>query len=954
MQDKFLYKLANEIISEKNDFDKLCVVFPTKRAGLYLKKYLSGILQKNFFPPAVLNIQDFIESNSDLILPDNLVLVYELFEQYKEIYNKDFTFEKFYSFGNLLINDFNNIDKALTHTETLFRLIKNYKEIEFNFSHPLEDEEALKEFFKNYGNYLSNSKNDFFKEFWNKIDDLYNSYKARLTTKNIGYEGMIYRNFVDKISESGLENKFEKIIFAGFNYLTKSELAIFRYYKEKKIAEFYFDADSYYYSNDNIKNHEAGAFIQKDVNVLRLNSKNLKWINSNFETGTKNISVYSVASDSGQSKLASQLINEKKYDTGSTVLILPDENLLMPVLNSLPESCKEFNVSMSYPLYLTPVKSFINDIISLHKNKKYFNSIIHFNSEDFQKIILHPYFKFLNTEITYNIKFNITKDKLFYISYNEVKSFFTKSKVDLNIFELLFAEIKSVSDIVNLIKNIFTEIINNLKKYEINSVEIEFLFKAITSLTNLDNILKKNEYEMDYTAFASLITELIYNETVPFTGEPLKGLQIMGLFESRLIDFENVIILSANEGKFPPMPSHQSIIPYNLRKAFGMTLPEDMEKNYAYLFYRLMQKSKNINLLYNSDLSSESKEKSRYIYQIEYELTGKPNITIKNQSSIFQDNYVEPGEIKIEKTDSVFQKFQKYESAYSDEKLKKYFSATSLNKYINCSLQFYFEQILDLKEPKKLDLDIDAGIFGTLLHTAMFELYREAQEKNIEVTLQYINSLKSKVDGLINKILHDEFKNIEHKGRFILIKKTLKFYINKILDIDNAYTPFKIYALEKKLIQEMKIPGYDKPISLKGTIDRIDIKDDTLRIIDYKTSEISTTNLKNRDSVYETPDFPEEFQLLFYSYLLKNDAELKEIAKNKNLQLGFYSMREMSNETIFAREEFSEEEYSIASEKITQLINNIFDKSIPFTQATDIKRCKYCYFRIICHRLEEK
>ncbi|HEX2788184.1 MAG TPA: PD-(D/E)XK nuclease family protein [Ignavibacteria bacterium] len=953
MQDKFLYKLANEIVSEKTDFDKLCVVFPTKRAGLYLKKYLSGILQKNFFPPNILSIQDFIESHSDLILADNLVLVYELFEQYKEIYSKDFVFEKFYSFGNLLINDFNNIDKALTHTERLFGLIKNYKEIDFKFTHPLEDEEALKEFFKNYDNYLSNSKNDFFKEFWNKIDDLYNSYKARLTAKNIGYEGMIYRNFVDKISESGLENKFEKIIFAGFNYLTKSELAIFRYYKEKNIAEFYFDADSYYYSNDNIKNHEAGGFIQKDVNILRLNSKNLKWIDNNFETGTKNISVYSVASDSGQSKLASQLINEKKYDAGSTVLILSDENLLMPVLNSLPESCKEFNVSMSYPLYLTPVKSFINDIISLHKNKKYFDSIIHFNTEDFQKIILQPYFKFLNTEVIYNIKFNITKNKLFYISYNEVKSFFTKSKVDLSIFELLFAEIKSVSDIVNLIKNIFTEIINNLKKYEINSIEIEFLYKTILCLNNLGDILKKNQYEMDYTAFANLITELIYNETVPFTGEPLKGLQIMGLFESRLIDFENVIILSANEGKFPPMPSHQSIIPYNLRKAFGMTLPEDMEKNYAYLFYRLMQKSKNINLLYNSDLSSESKEKSRYIYQIEYELSRNSNITIKNESAIFEDKYVEPGEITVEKSDSILTGMQKYDFDYPDtNEDKKYFSATSLNKYINCPLQFYFKSIIELEEPETLALDVDAGLFGTLLHNAMQELYSKAQEQNIEVTEDYINSLKAKIDDLINKILTQKFKNIEHKGRFILIKRTLKFYIDKILNMDIAHAPFRIYALEKKIIQAVKIPGYDKPISLKGAIDRIDYTDKIVRIIDYKTGEVKIS--KTPDEIYSNPDYSTEFQLMFYSYLLKNDDELKKLLEGKSLRTGFYSMRYFANEAVISREEFSDEDYKNASENITTILNNIFDKSIPFTQATDMKRCKYCDFRIICHRLEEK
>lgn len=952
MQDKFLYKLAEEVIKEGYDFQKLCIVFPTKRAGLYFKKYLSDILQKNFISPDITSIQDFIESNSQLVSADSLVLVYELFEQYKETYEKDFSFEKFYSFGNILINDFDNTDKALTHTETLFRIIKNYKEYEIQFAHPLEDEEALKKFFANFEKYISNSKNDFFKEFWYKIDTLYSSYKDRLTKKNIGYPGMIYRNFVDNISNLNTTDKYQKIIFAGFNYLTKSELEIFKYYKEKNIAEFYFDADTYYFINDKIKNHEAGVFIQKDVNVLELNSDKLKWIENNFESDNKNISIYSVASDSGQAKLAGQIITENNYKPESTVLILPDENLFMSVLSSLPESCKEFNITMSFPLYLTPVKSFINDIINLHKNKRSIQGEIHFNSEDFQKVILHPYFKFLDTESIYGIKYTITKTKSFYINREQIKSYFNNSPKDsFRILDLLFSEIKSVSDIINIIKNIFTEIINNLKSYEINSVEIEFLFKAITSLTNLGNILKKNEYEMDYTAFASLITELIYNETVPFTGEPLKGLQIMGLFESRLIDFENVIILSANEDKFPPTPATQSIIPYNLRKAFGMTLPEDMEKNYAYLFYRLMQKSKNINLLYNSDLSSESKEKSRYIYQLEYELSKNSNITVKNESAIFEDKYVEPDEIIVEKSNSILTSMQKYDYDYPDtNKDKKYFSATSLNKYINCNLQFYFKSILELEEPETLALDIDAGIFGTLLHNAMQELYSEAQEQNIEITVEYINSLKAKVDDLINKILHEEFKNIEYKGRFILIKRTLKFYINKILNMDMKHAPFKIYALEKKIIQPIKIPGYDKLISLKGAIDRIDYTDKIIRIIDYKTGEV--TIAKTPDEIYSNPDYSTEFQLMFYSYLLKNDDELKKLLEGKSLRIGFYSMRNFANEAVISREEFSDEDYKGASENIITILNNIFDKTIPFTQTQEIKRCEYCDFKIICHRLE--
>lgn len=952
MGDKFLYKLADEVIKNGHDFQKLCIVFPSKRAGLYFKKYLADILQKNFFPPDILNIQEFVQNNSGLNTADELILLYELFECYKKIYGDKFTFERFYSFGKLLLNDFNNIDKNLVHTETLFRIIKNYKEIEQQFPHPI-DNEVLNSFMSAFDNYLSSPETDFFKEFWNKIDMLYTSYKSVLQVKNINYEGMIYRNFADNISKCELEKKYMKIIFAGFNYLTKSELKIFEELKEKNIAEFYFDADSFYLSNEKFKNHEAGVFIEKDINILQLNSKDLKWIDNNIETTEKHIKVYSGASDSGQGKIAGQLINENKYDPPSTVLILPDENLLMPVLSSLPESCKEFNITMSYPLYLTPVKSLINNIISFHKNKKYINGELYFNTEDFQMIILHPYFKFLSAGAVYKLRKEIVDNKLFYISSPHIKTILEdfKDEIDLNIFDLLFTEVRSVSDIINLIKQIFTHLIENLKKFEINSIEIEFLYSTILSLNKLEDILVKNKYEMDYDAFTSLITELIYSEKIPFTGEPLSGLQIMGLFESRLLDFENVIILSANEGKFPPLASNQSIIPYNLRKAFCMTLPEDMVKNYAYLFYRLLQRSKNIDLLYNSDLSSENKERSRYIYQLEYELSKNPNVKFENKSAVFSDTFIDADEIAIEKSDIIYEKFKRYETNYEDKNTKKYFSATSLNKFINCRLQFYFQHVLELKQPDELEFEIDPGMFGSLLHTAMYKLYSEAQEKSIEVTSEYINLLKSKIDTLINDVLKEEFRNVEHnKGRFILIRKTLKLYIEKILTIDAKHAPFKILHLEHKIKHEINILNHAAPVSLKAMIDRVDIKDDVLRIIDYKTSKIEISKYDRKDEVYTNPDFSEEFQMNFYGFLLRNT----ELGKDKNLQIGFYTMRESTNEVKLVTENFSHEDLNNASEKISSLINDIFDKNTPFTQATDIKNCVYCDFKIICHRLEEK
>jgi len=956
--NSFLQNITQDLYSRYGSgISELCIVFPNRRAGLYFKKYLSELTDKPLWAPATTTVNELIQEISGLVVADNMKLLFELYSIYKKVKKSDESFDDFYFWGEMMLNDFDDIDKYLVNPEDLFKNLKSLKSIQdqFNYLTP-EQVEAIKQFWSSFDPGKHSQHQDEFISIWNVLLEIYRQFNSHLNQSGIAYEGMIYRKVAEMVTSSQkIDFHHKKYVFAGFNALNNCEKKLFEHLQNNKLADFYWDYDENYIQN---KHHEAGFFLRENIKLFKQpqSIENKAVFNSLSEN--KNIEIISVPSDVGQAKIITQklkLSNENLTDSpNKTAIVLADEELLVPVLQSIPDSIEQVNITMGYPVSNTPIYSLLEHIIELQKNARKTDSATRFYHKNVLAVLSHQYINnAFHKEAQQLVQF-IKKNNRIVIGADElaVCDFFAK----------LFTKIEDYIDLSDYLLVILHQVYNSLKTAGSEStihnasLEKEYIYHIYLSINRIKDILKEQKAEIRIDTYIRLLRKIIRNLRIPFTGEPLSGLQVMGILETRLLDFENLFITSVNEGIMPKTEAALSFVPYNLRKGFGLPTIEHQDAIYAYYFYRLLQRAKNITLLYNSNSEGlQTGEMSRYLYQLKFESQNE----ITEKSVRYDINLSPAKEISIEKTEEVYQKLKRFVSGNEEN---KYLSPSALNNYLSCKLKFYFRYIAGLEEQDEITEEIDAPLFGNILHQSMDNLYQDFKGKL--VTSDDLNQL-AKNNELIEKSIdsafqQEYFKNTktDYSGKNIIIRQVIEKYVRRILQIDQKIAPFEIISLEDKYEIEIPVNANNTKLLVKlgGKIDRVDKIDNQIRIIDYKTGS-DKLEYKNIESLFSEKKEGRRsavFQTFLYAHFYKEQNK-----PDFPIVPGVYSVRKLFDKDFDYRIENKEDKIKIDDyntveqeymQNLSKLLHSVFDKEQAFTQADDTRTCEYCPYRKICHK----
>jgi CRISPR/Cas system-associated exonuclease Cas4 (RecB family) len=946
----FSEELASKLIAEHgSNISKLCVVLPSVIAGKYFEDALSRELKSPVWLPEIYSIKGFIEKYSPYKIVTGLTPVFELFGIYRQ-FGEDESFEKFYPWGEMLLRDFDEIDKNLVDPKRLFTILREHKQIEGEFEFKVSDMEEFYMFWNSFSGKNPDELQRSFINTWEIIGKVYHGFGKALTGKGLCYEGMAYRRVYEMINSKELALEYEKIVFAGFNMLSKSEEGIFKELSKAGKSDIYWDTDEYYLDNSV---QEAGKFLRKNFEHLGISRSNMNFGGKRLAEDEKNINVIGSPLQVSQAKvLGNELSKMTEEELNRTAVVIPEESLLLPVMYSIPGSVKTFNITMSFPFKNTPLYGLFRLLRSLSKHKKGAGASSAFYHKNVIEILMHPYIKLSSPHENMELTESIKKRNSIYVSGRRIYEAYHKvPPVISEIFRDGESGRDSTGYLVRVIKYLEEEFLKHPFKY---NLELEYLYKVYKELNKLGDIIKNYSAETSLGAesFWNLVLEVLNSVKIPFEGEPLKGLQVMGMLETRLLDFDNVFILSVNEGVLPRGDSQSSFIPYHLRKAFGLPCFEDEDANTAYNFYRLLQRAKNVTLIYNTEPGELSGgEKSRFIMQAENELAVK-NQKIRLSQKVLQADIDVPKrkEIIVEKTPELIEIL----------KNEKRYSATILNRYIHCSLQFYLAKAAKLREEESVEEYFTGGGFGSLLHQVIDIIYRPYAGKSI--TASELDMLKSELKGRYDDLWvqaceelteFTEFKS-GLQGKNILFKSIIRKLVENILAHDKKEAPFKVLKLETNLTREIEIMAEGKPVkvNLFGRIDRIEEKDGITRIIDYKTGRINERNKKpdtsdeeHIEKIFSDSDHKENFQQLFYAGLYMHETGTKEVL------IGLYHLQKPSKGIFwFEKEPVSAEKKELFENYLKSLLGKIFDSTTPFTQVEDVEKCKWCPYKSICYR----
>ncbi|MFN8254599.1 MAG: PD-(D/E)XK nuclease family protein [Bacteroidales bacterium] len=965
----FLYETALDLVNRfGEDLSSVEIIFPNKRTDFHFKKHLSEILKKISWSPKTFTIQQFIGRISKIRSIDNISLLFQLFEVFRQV-DKDFNleFDAFIKLGEIILNDFNEIDYYLVEPSQIFTNIKNLHEIDSKYSNLTDEQlEIIRQYWKNFSPEEKSREKEKFLALWNILPLVYEKFTKSLLQKKLGYEGLIYRQIYNLLRSNELEEPSDFIVFIGFNALNKAQKILFRYLKNKNKAAFYWDNDSYYHHN---KIQEAGDFLRVNYEFLSENQGNIP---GNFSAFEKNIKLIGFPGNIGQAKAIPTILKELENENGilenpeKTVLVLPDENMLFPVLHSIPENIPSLNITMGYPLKNTPLFSlllgFLKIQLLIHESTDNRSRIYH---KDVLAIIGHPYIQPLFPIECRQIADEIVNKQMIYVPA------FLLLNGKNKIFETVFTPPTSKSavqlpvKILNLLFLLYT--FHKEKQVGLPALDNEGIYHAYLEIKKLNEILTKNDIvpELGVSTIVQFIKQIFSGLRIPFESKSTDGLQIMGLIETRNLDFDNVLLLNANEGILPKLGRPPSLISESMRHAFELPVIKYQDAIFAYFFYRLLQRARNIYILYdNLGSSNKSGELSRFVYQVELESGHKVSRLELDQNLKLLS--VKP--IVIEKNNVIVEKLKNYLSVHG--KPDSLFTATALDTYLNCPLQFYFKYIAAIKEPEKVEEEFTPQQMGVVIHFAMELFYRNKitfngtnriEKKDFDNTSEMMESIVEKAFRYILSL--SETDKFEFTGNLWIVKEVILKYLSDILNYDKNRAPFEIVHLEEKddffMTMETEFQNQNLNTGLRGIIDRIDKIGNDLYVIDYKTGKAEKefadlSELFNRDTSKRKKAI---FQVFLYALLVKNNNSFS----GYNLVPGIYDIKQMysnnfspaitikiEKEKVELRSSLFNASLDDFNTELKNLVDEILNPGIAFYQTEFEKNCIYCSYRSIC------
>ena len=957
--DGFLKRTAADLLQRGIDLKNIQIILPNRRAGLFFTKYLGQLITQPTYMPKVITIEDFFYDIAGKRPADKLTLIYELYKVFKSLSGSKESFDRFYFWGEMILRDFNDLDQFMVNPEKLFINLREQKILESDWSFLSTTQiELIQAFWASFESRDRFHQEKFLK-FWDVLFPLYNQFNSSLKTLGLAYGGGIYREVAESLEKE--ESSEIRHVFVGFNAFTGAEERLIKHYVENYGAEVFWDIDQYYLD---ALNQEAGMFFRDYRKDKILGPTFPDTTPKRIEENKRKVQTYAVPLKINQANMVGAILEaipEIEQNWEETVVILPDEQLLFPVLNLLPDKVSKVNVTMGYPVKHTPVFTFLEAVVDLQRFIRVVNEEVMFYHKPVKELLSTVYLYDAAPEFSKNLIEDFARTNTLYISTSTLEA-----------GGPLFAKVFQQMTTENLMDNMLGLIQMLAGPLEENSMERTYLYQCFKQMNRLKAIVEKEIKEEVNITFLLRIFRQVFGEIkLPFKGEPLEGLQLMGVLESRNLDFKRVIICNMNEGSFPPSSSMNSMIPFNLQKAFGMPMQEQNDAIYAYTFYRLLHEAEDVHLLYTTaGNQGQVSEKSRYIHQLQIEMN-REGIQKEDSITHIPVNLKATRAITIEKNSAIMSHLLRYTKPTNGDRKPVSFSPSALNVWLDCRLKFYLNYIAGIEIPEEVQEEVDPAIFGNLVHLSLENLYMGfiERKKRKVVSESDIEGLKDFVyPAVMNAIKQQYF--LEDKGsqkltgQLVIARDVLQKYLQGVLIKDKESAPFEIISLEAGRKYKAFVPINTNEgmvnVALGGIIDRVDRIGNTIRLIDYK-SGMDNKNFKSIESLFDRDDSERNkaaMQTFFYGLLYEAN-----FPDNKHLlKPALFNLREIFKEdfnpylqeTIGYRKKEEVTNYSVYRDdyvgELKKTLEEIFDKDQAFDQTTDIKKCQYCPFTNICSR----
>jgi ATP-dependent helicase/nuclease subunit B len=958
----FLHSTTSALYQKyKSQLHRLAVVFPNRRQAVFFKNHFKDIAEAPAFVPQLLTIEELVQQSSEWPIADPLVQTYELYQAYKKVcieQGENETsvqqFEQFYPVGEMLLKDFAEADSFLVDINEICKVLYDLEAIEKSFEQLTEEQ---KEFLHRFWSSIKNNGKyqDIFLKLWKRLPAIYEQFHIALRQLGFTTLGMAYRQLTANV-QGGFFSKqqplsalpWSHIAFVGFNAFNKAEETILRKWQDDELASFWFDADTYYI-NDSTQ--EAGFFLRRNLHKLEL--KNSLPLHDIIGKKNSTIHVTAVQGHTAQAKLLSDWMNQlpTTIAPGTAAILLADESLLLPVLQSLPDNMQAVNVTMGYPVQQTILHSFFtlyhNILTDLGKNN---NRSLHYSYV--QQWMSHPLCDW-NEETRTKLSAKMQRDLLIQVP---VKVLQKHSAIS----DLLFLQIYNPFDLFARLRQLL-----QLIHTEAQTANDHFLIGFSSAVWQLIQIAEPLFARLKPAPTLEFMLQVIRKQldglTVPFEGEPLQGIQIMGLLESRGLDFEHVLLLGAAEGSLPKVSVTKTFLPDGIRRAFGLPVAEYQDAISAYVFYRLLHQCQHMHLVYNALVADNSTgEPSRFAKQLAFE-----------SNILFEYHYptavVKPSTaptINITKTPDMLRILSNY---YAGEKPVSV-SPSQINSYLSCRLQYFYKNVASIAIPKELSEKVDAAVFGNIVHKLMERLYYaiKKHQGNWYITKESVDWMKSQLPFETEMAFRDVMMGKDAKNPLVLnglqqvIKNVAVQYAEGFLNLDEAYTPFTVKEIEVNMKEPfaVTIGGSTKNLTLNGFIDRVDEKNGVYRMVDYKTGgdELDFGTIEKLFEREGKKHNKAALQTLIYSWMFN-----KKFPTLPNFEPALLPLRVMmqkgSNTRFYSKETKQAVSYETMGETLLEieqrlrgLLEEIFDPEVPFDQTADLKICSYCDYNGICGR----
>lgn len=940
------------------DMSRIVVVFPNKRAALFMNEYMARMAGKPMWSPAYTTISELFGKHSEYVVGDSIKLVCDLHKSFVKCTGIDETLDHFYGWGQLLLTDFDDIDKNMADADKIFCNLKDIHELDDLSYLTDEQRELLKRFFANFSHDQETELKKRFLSLWSHFGDIYHDYNQRLRNQGIGYEGAIYREVATR---KDIEFEYDTYIFVGFNLLQKVEQELFANLKKAGKAHFYWDFDTYYMPrNNSAYTNAAGKYIAMYLedfpNELDVCSAD---IYQNMRR-PKDVSFVMASTENIQARYASQWLREEGRCLAGrkTAVVMCDEAILAPIIQSLPPEADKVNITSGFPLGMTPIASFVSLLLDTYTSGIAGKGTC-YRAQYASKLLRHAYTRYISDKAN-DVYATIKEQHLVYPDQTTL----TMNGEDQGL-ALLFKTINIGNvHLLHHVETIIKLIGVNAKDTEDAFLQ-ESVFRMYTIINRLEQLAANGDMDVDINTLRRLIKQLIAAATIPFHGEPVVGIQIMGVLETRNLDFKHLLLLSCNEGNMPKGVNDSSFIPYAIRKAHGLTTIDNKVAIYSYYFHRLLQRAEDITIVYNNTTDNgHTGEMSRFMLQMMVDGQQK----IKHYNLLADNSPIAHKPKSVSKAGSIKEKLDGMKSL----------SPSAINRYIKCPLMFFYQYVASIKEPDCEDDVVDNRMFGNIFHKSAQLIYDDIMSHNngrIEkASIQKYLNTKGLLESIVDRAFNEELFKVKnsmrspyYNGLHLINRMVLIEYLRQLLHSDQRTAPFEMLALEDAVYTQIAFETEDnnvRKIRIGGIIDRLDRVTDartgvsTIRVVDYKTGIQATRKIKEIEEIFSDMNISQKhsdyyLQAILYSLIVDNSTKYNKQKDCVSPALLFVKQASKENYDpvleIDSQKIANVREYKVEFEQhLKEVLHDIFNTNLPFTPTTDNTRCDKCAYRRIC------